>query len=69
MQQDFLDNTLNQLREWRPMPGGKNGLRFDDCGNVVSMVSDPAIRRLAPKWPRVHLVAIPIRSIRARIES
>lgn len=45
---DFLDAFLAQVREWRPMPGGKNGLRFDDCGNVASMVTDPAIRRLAP---------------------
>jgi hypothetical protein len=28
--------------------GGKNGLKHDDCANVASMVTDPAIRRLAP---------------------
>jgi hypothetical protein len=46
---DFLDAFLSQVREWRPMPGGKNGLRYDDCGNCASMVTDPAIRRLAPR--------------------
>ncbi len=44
----FMDKFLNQCREWKPMTGGKNGLKHDDCANVASMVTDPAIRRLAP---------------------
>jgi hypothetical protein len=45
---DFLKYFLDQAREWRPMDGGKNGLRYDDCANVVSMAFDPAFRTRAP---------------------
>lgn len=45
---DFLDMFLAQAREWRPLDNGGNGLRYDDCANVVSFATDPEVMSLAP---------------------
>jgi hypothetical protein len=37
---EFLDMFLAQAREWRPLETGGNGLRYDDCANVVSFATD-----------------------------
>lgn len=42
------EQFFEQARNWRPMPGGKNGLKFDDLANCVSFSTDPGLRNLAP---------------------
>ena len=44
----FLDMFLNQAREWRPMENGGNGLRYDDCANVVSFATDAVFAKHMP---------------------
>ncbi len=39
----FLDAFLSQSRNWLPLPGGRNSLRYDDIANVVSFATDPAL--------------------------
>jgi len=51
---EFLEAFLAQAREWRPLDNGGNGLRYDDCANVVSFATDPAIISLAPIVPEDH---------------
>lgn len=51
---DFLDTFLAQAREWRPQDNGGNSLRYDDCANVVSFGTDPAVTGLAPVVPEDH---------------
>jgi len=41
--QKFLDKFFDQARNWMPMHGGKNSLRYDDVANVVSFATDPAL--------------------------
>jgi hypothetical protein len=45
---EFLESFLEQARDWRPLAGGKNSLRFDDHANVVSFSTDPVFRRYTP---------------------
>jgi hypothetical protein len=47
---DFLEVFLEQARTWRPLPNGRNGLRFDDAADVVSMATDPAFSSYYPVW-------------------
>jgi len=44
-----LSALLAQMRKWRGLPGGKNGLRFDDRANVFSFLLDPAVMKYAPR--------------------
>lgn len=44
-----LDLFLQQARQWRPLPGGRNSLKFDDHANVVSFATDPAWSKFAPQ--------------------
>lgn len=39
----FMDEFLSQAREWRPLDSGGNALRYDDCADVVSYATDPAL--------------------------
>lgn len=45
---DFLDPFLQQARDWRPLPGGRNTNKFDDHANVVSFATDPVFLKYAP---------------------
>lgn len=45
----FLEMFLGQAREWRPLESGGNGLRYDDCANVVSFGTDPVFSSHAPQ--------------------
>lgn len=40
---EFLDEFLRQAREWRPLESGGNALKYDDCADVVSFATDPAL--------------------------
>lgn len=45
----FREKFLAQAREWRPQDNGGNSLRYDDCANVVSFATDPALQNMAPQ--------------------
>jgi len=45
---EFLDMFLAQAREWRPLETGGNGLRYDDCANVVSFATDAIFAKFMP---------------------
>ena len=44
----FLDLFLSQARDWRPIMGGRNSLKYDDHANVVSFATDPVFKTYAP---------------------
>ncbi len=52
---DFLygDNdkigALPQLRSWRPLTKGRNSLKWDDDGDVLSRCTDSALQAFAPR--------------------
>lgn len=46
---EFLEMFLAQAREWRPLPTGRNTLKYDDVANVVSFAADPVFTSYAPQ--------------------
>jgi hypothetical protein len=46
---DFLDRFLEQARNWRPLEGSRNSLKYDDCADVVSMATMKAIEEYSPR--------------------
>ena len=45
---DELEKFLGQARTWLPLPNGRNTNRYDDSADVVSRITDPALRHFAP---------------------
>ena len=39
----MLEDFLKQAREWRPLPTGRNSLKYDDLADVVAYSCDPAV--------------------------
>lgn len=48
---NFLDSFLDQARTWRPLPGGRNGLRQDGCADVTSYGCDSGLANLYEDVP------------------
>ncbi len=46
--QAFLEMFLEQARNWRALPGGRNTNRYDDCADAVSWSTDSALQQYAP---------------------
>jgi hypothetical protein len=46
---DFLEPFLDQMRQFRPLPLGRNNLRFDDHADAVSMSCMEGIQTYAPR--------------------
>lgn len=56
---EMLEKFLHQAREWRPLPTGRNSLKYDDLADVVSYCADPAIDvyevdEEVPQWGPYH---------------
>jgi hypothetical protein len=52
---DFLEEFLDQARNWRPLEGSRNSLKYDDCADVVSMATMQAIQEISPRADQTHL--------------
>jgi hypothetical protein len=44
---EIRQTFLEQARAWRPLPNGRNGLKYDDLADVVSYATDPALDQYA----------------------
>jgi hypothetical protein len=45
---EFLKQFLQESQGWLPLPGGGNGLKYDDCANVVSFATDAGVKPFIP---------------------
>jgi hypothetical protein len=57
---EFKEKFLEQCRNWKPLPGGRNSNKFDDCADVVSMITNSGIQAKVHKGPRPTTVWNPV---------